>query len=550
MMPWRFYWRTGGLAIVLAFLLFFFERNFPPLQLINLKGRDLFLRIHHEWSKQPPEARKLVLVTVDNPTLARLENRWPYPRSIYAEALRAIEPYQPRAVGFDLIFSGNDYVAENDLSLAEAMKEAGNVVIATHESLDGQVGPSGLMQDSAWSVGIVDKPRDRDRVIRRAYLSWRLGGEERRSWELELFTKAFPGVKTDLFPSGSSLPINYLMQFDDFDTISFWRLAEREVEANEIRNRIVLIGLTAEAFHDIHQTPLGSMPGLAVNANVLLMLMTGAFFTSLPWYHTAIITVLSFWLALLVAVSSSALISSILVCFTALVLLGASFLLFSAKVIFDLWLVVVGMALIFVGAVIFRQGQLFFENIRLQEESARDPLTGFYNRRFLTVKLESEFNHLTAKRGWGKSRYEISVIMLDLDHFKLVNDSFGHAEGDRVLCTMAEAIRSSVRKNELICRFGGDEFCVILPNTPIQDAIKFGEKIRKLIAENPDLVYRTAGGVDTVRVTASVGVTSVSIAKASDSAKLLKAADRALYRAKAGGRNQVCVFDPVQDVIA
>ena len=84
-------------------------------------------------------------------------------------------------------------------------------------------------------------------------------------------------------------------------------------------------------------------------------------------------------------------------------------------------------------------------------------------------------NHIMAPHGGARQVKEVSVVMIDLDNFKLVNDSFGHAEGDRVLRTMAEAILSSVRKEELICRFGGDEFCVILVNTSIQNAAKFSK---------------------------------------------------------------------------
>src|SRR3989338_7926301 len=131
--------------------------------------------------------------------------------------------------------------------------------------------------------------------------------------------------------------------------------------------------------------------------------------------------------------------------------------------------------------------------------------------------------------------------MVDLDNFKLINDSFGHAEGDRVLRTMAEAIRSSARKQELICRYGGDEFCVILPGTSIKNAAQFAEKIRSLIANHPDLSYRTKDGVDTIRVTASIGVASVAGTKILEHGALIKAADRALYRAKSGWRNRVCV---------
>ena len=134
------------------------------------------------------------------------------------------------------------------------------------------------------------------------------------------------------------------------------------------------------------------------------------------------------------------------------------------------------------------------------------------------------------------------MVIFDRDNFKLVNESFGRDEGNRVLCTLAEAIRSSVRKNELICRYGDDEFSVILPSTNVEGASKFAEKIRKLIADNPDLIYRTSEREDEIRVTASVGVASSVYLKVNSPAKLLGAADRALAQAKFQGGNQVCIF--------
>ena len=545
----RTYLITGAIALLFTGLLSFVRVAVPPIRDIDIKGRDFFFRLNSKLSPSPPEAANILMVNLDDETLRRLQARWPYPRSVYAEALARLVPYSPRVIGFDLIFSGDDFTAESDLTFSEALKTAGNVVIASHQGLGGEIGPSPLIRESAWHVGIVDKPRDRDRIIRRVFLAFPNGNKLSPSWELSLFQKAFPSSKTDKLLTKRDVVVNYRLGFNEFPQISFWRLLEGSILDKEIRNKIVLFGLTAEVFHDIHTTPLGSMPGLGVNANVLLMLMNNSFFTFVPGWVVKALTFFSLWFVLLVALSSSFVVALLIVLLLICLDFGASFFLFSQQILMDLWLVAGGMIFMLVGAFIFREGQLFFENLRLREEAARDPLTGFYNRRFLILKLKSELKRLALKHSWSKGRLEVSVVMLDLDNFKLVNDSFGHAEGDRVLATMAEAIRSSVRRGELICRYGGDEFCVILPDISIHDAARFAEKIRKLIENNPDLAYRTAGNVATIRVTASIGVASVAGAKATDPDKLLKAADRALYRAKSAGRNQVCVFDPDRDVI-
>lgn len=545
----RMYLTSAGLAFILAIGLFLLVDFVPSFYLINEKGRDIFFQLRHKFEEIPPESKSILLVRLDDETLARLQARWPYPRSLYAEALKQLEPFSPKAIGFDLIFSGSDFTPESDEQFAEALKAAGKVVIASHRTTQSDVGPFPLIRDSAWRVGVVDKPRDPDHVLRRAFLSLPLDGQAYRSWELEVFTKAFPDVDTSAFPQGSETLINYRVNFDEFPAISFWQLLEGLALKEEVDNKIILIGLVAEAFHDIHATPLGSMPGVSVNANTILTMMRRDFFSYAPRWATFLLTFLSFWVALLLTASSTAVLGGVLVLVLSLVYLGGTYVLFTKQVILDPWLLIVGMVASYLGAIVFRQTQLLLENLRLQEESARDPLTGFYNRRFLMLKLKAEFNRRIARHGLFGTRDEISVVMIDLDNFKLVNDSFGHAEGDRVLRTMGEAIRSSIRKDELICRYGGDEFCVILPATTIEDATKFAEKIRTIIADHPDLAYRTASGTDTIRVTGSIGVASVRGAKAMEHDQLLKAADRALYRAKTGGRNQVCVYDPEKDVI-
>jgi diguanylate cyclase (GGDEF)-like protein len=549
MNSWRNYAALGLVAFVLTGLLIFVEANNQAVRSVNAKGRDIFFRMSHALHPSIPEADQLLLVNIDDETLRRLELRWPYPRSIYAEMLERLSPFSPKAIGFDLIFSGNDSVPGSDQALAEAFKEAGNIVIAAHRNKEGEVGPTSLIRDNAWRVGLVDKPRDRDRVIRRTYLSLPIGEEDYDSWELELFKKAFPESPTENFPSHSSLIINYRLRFNGLPQVPFWRVIEGSILSQEVKNKIILVGLTAEAFHDIHATPFGSMPGLGINANVLLMLMRKDFFSFVSPWLTQILRFLSFWMVLVLAASSSVLASISILVALAVIYLGTSFFLFTRGVILDPWLLILSTIGVYLCGIIVRETQLWFENMRLREESSRDPLTGFYNRRFLTLKLQAEFKRALAKRGIFKMPEEISVVMIDLDNFKLVNDSFGHAEGDRVLKTMAEAIHGSVRKTEIICRYGGDEFCVILPGAPIQDAAKFGEKIRSLVANHPDLSYRTKDGTSTVRVTTSIGIASISGAKAAEPAKLMKAADRALYRAKAGGRNQVCVYDPAKDVI-
>ncbi len=168
---------------------------------------------------------------------------------------------------------------------------------------------------------------------------------------------------------------------------------------------------------------------------------------------------------------------------------------------------------------------------KLKEESEMDSLTKLYNRRTVFKFLEKAFAN--AKR----YNQDLSFLMIDIDKFKNVNDTYGHIGGDEILRSIAKTIQSSVRESDIAGRFGGEEFSVVMPNTDIQGAGMVAEKIRKTIEEN---------GVEfnnsTVNVTVSLGVSTID-RKNDTLENLVRKADEALYKAKDTGRNRVCVFD-------
>lgn len=162
------------------------------------------------------------------------------------------------------------------------------------------------------------------------------------------------------------------------------------------------------------------------------------------------------------------------------------------------------------------------------ELAVTDALTGLYNRRYLESQLTNLIEQAVNR---GKL---VSVLTLDVDYFKSVNDTHGHDAGDRVLQDVAGRIRAAVRSVDLACRVGGEEFVVVLPDTDLKTAGRVGERIRKAVAARSF----TPGPGYQLSITASLGVSS--IVSAQDTAdELLKRADQALYRAKHGGRNRV-----------
>lgn len=169
---------------------------------------------------------------------------------------------------------------------------------------------------------------------------------------------------------------------------------------------------------------------------------------------------------------------------------------------------------------------------RLDEASNRDGLTGIYNRRYLEQALSREFGRV--------KRYEgtLSLIMIDLDHFKRVNDQRGHLAGDEVIRRAAETLSHGVRDTDTLGRYGGEEFVVLLPQTKIDGALILAERLRSLIAAAP-IMFND----DPIAVTISVGVAEMNTDITSHE-QLLQHADEALYESKKNGRNRVTSYRP------
>ena len=169
------------------------------------------------------------------------------------------------------------------------------------------------------------------------------------------------------------------------------------------------------------------------------------------------------------------------------------------------------------------------KNVELEYLSQTDPLTGVYNRLKTDALLDQEFER---SRRYNRS---LSVVMFDLDYFKQVNDTFGHQTGDRVLVAASALVQASIRKHDVLGRWGGEEFLILCPETDLQGAEHLAENLRQQM-EAFDL-----GEVGTI--TASFGI--AQLGRTEDVKRLIGYADNALYEAKQKGRNQVCVYTPL-----
>jgi diguanylate cyclase (GGDEF)-like protein len=169
---------------------------------------------------------------------------------------------------------------------------------------------------------------------------------------------------------------------------------------------------------------------------------------------------------------------------------------------------------------------------KLREQAVQDPLTGLFNRRHLEDSLVRELHRAQ------RSQYPLCLAMLDLDRFKQFNDSFGHHAGDALLCALAQLLRQHLRDSDIVCRYGGEEFVIVLPNSPLVNTLERLEHIRGLVKEMQTRYGQQLLGPVTI---------SAGVAEAQDhgfeAREILRVADEALFRAKRAGRDRVVVAE-------
>ena len=168
---------------------------------------------------------------------------------------------------------------------------------------------------------------------------------------------------------------------------------------------------------------------------------------------------------------------------------------------------------------------------KLREQANRDSLTGLFNRRYLEGTLERE------RARCRREGAPLTMLMIDVDHFKMVNDDYGHQAGDEVLRVMGKLLLENARTEDIVCRYGGEEFLLVLPKMPLDVGLGRAAQLLKIFQE-----MTVSYGEMRIRTTVSIGVATTP--QHADSAEaLLKCADKALYQAKARGRNRVVAYD-------
>ena len=188
--------------------------------------------------------------------------------------------------------------------------------------------------------------------------------------------------------------------------------------------------------------------------------------------------------------------------------------------------------------ILYLQDQLISAREALRDQATRDQLTGIWNRAMVMDLLSEELARA------GREGTSLGIVMADLDHFKAVNDTYGHAMGDLVLRATADAMRDAVRRYDSIGRYGGEEFLILLPGCDESNALSHAERLRQAVSRV------AVSAKDVIRPTVSLGVAVARQGTSQDPIDLLQAADDALYQAKRGGRNRIELCQVVEPFCA
>jgi len=172
----------------------------------------------------------------------------------------------------------------------------------------------------------------------------------------------------------------------------------------------------------------------------------------------------------------------------------------------------------------------------LKHETITDPLMGIYNRRHMNIKLAEEIERA------HRYNFKLSMMLLDIDHFKKINDTYGHYTGDLVLKNMGHLLLKNVRKTDMVARYGGEEIAVIAPHTSLPTAVDLAERLRRVVETSEIVPADEQEDRQAITISVSIGVAGLD-RQVIDTQSLIKRTDEALYRAKQQGRNQVVLYN-------
>ena len=555
----------------------------------SVENRTFDLRqsiIIKEGGKYPNS--DIVIIAIDDATYEYIlgnYGEWPLPRDVYANIINYLENFSPRAIAFDMMFV-KSLKSQNqaDLALINCFKKYNNLYTSMNfdnQSADLRTPPdlpekltinvknnskidfAGLTYtncrkildgiiNATSNIGIINVSRSDDGVLRKMplivkykdkfypQLALKVGinflGENDKIYEIDKNSNLKIGDRKIFLDKDGSAIINWYGPSGTYTYIPMYQLikavnGEKTELDYDFSNKIIYFGTTAASLFDIKTVPTGKIyPGVEIQATFINNLIDNNFIRKADRSYTIALSIL---LALLIAsvVSrvNSALTASLMSLSTYFIYILISYY---AMKFGNLWLEVIYPLIFsifaFTCAYIIKY-LIKSRDFELQYKLATtDGLTELYNHRYFQEQIRMQVEQ--------SKRYEtnFSLIIIDRGFFDRFNDTFGHQSGDAVLREVAQTLKRNVRSTDIVCRYGGEEMSIILPNTSKEEALATAHKICSRVAEKK---FRLYGGRET-GVTISLGVATFP-ADGETAVDVIETADKRLYLAKNNGRNQV-----------
>ncbi|MBQ7764155.1 diguanylate cyclase [bacterium] len=553
------------------------------------------LKIIH---KQPVPNKDIIVLAIDDASLEMLWEKygeWPLPRNVYADIINHIEKEHPQALIFDLLFiKSMQKEAHCDKVLVEAMNKYNNIY--TGMNFDGQTFdirrpielPNRLsievdnqsnidikkkygfsncrpimseLLNGNVHVGIINVLRNSDGIIRKIaplmeyrgnyypYLTFGaainyMSGEEVKKLSIDKNAKLIiQDTQIPLTKDGDAI-LNWYGTSGTHTIYPMYKVIN-EIEGKiqgqklDFKDKIVIIGTTATSLHDTKSVPVqeGIYPGVEIHATFFNNVLDNNFIKQTSTFvNIAIILFVIALVGCIVMLSTSTIFA---ILSTTLFAIGYVFISYYTMELFNLWIPVVipiisiicAFALSFLAKYLIKSRDFEYQ----YKLATIDGLTELYNHRYFQETLASQIEI--------SKRYSqpFSLIIIDIDFFKKFNDTYGHQAGDAVLRQVAQTLKKNSRTTDIVCRYGGEEMSIILPNTTAEEAMFSANRIHKAVAERDFQLNPTETG----KVTISVGVATFPD-NAETAQDLIEFADKGLYYAKEHGRNQVVKIDTIK----
>lgn len=578
------------------------------LESYELKTYDFRVKMARKDNLMPVRP-DILIVSIDNVSLEVLAEelgRYPWSRDIHAKTIDYLQKKGADLINFDLMFVGYQKGFEDkDIELANTIAKYDNVYVSmsfdkiadnlqnapdlpaklkanlennskTINFKDFDFNYCNLILDklmqNAKNIGIINFLRDDDNVARRSpsffkykndfypYMPLKLAADYIEKHEKTKTDKyiindknqlLFGNRKVQLDDNGSMI-INWYGPLNTYKYIPFWKLyksIENEkkglppvIPDADLKNKVIFIGATATSLYDIKTTPLSAVyPGVEIQATVFNnFLDNNPIKRSSGDINIQIGLLLSFLIGITVIKIRQPLLSTLIsILILALYIAFASYALQKYNLWFDILPQVVFTTVTFTFMFIVKYVLKSKDFEYTYKLATTDGLTNLYNHRY----FQEHLTKCMIKADKNGTRF--SLILIDIDHFKKFNDTYGHQAGDAVLRQVGQTLRKAVKSHDLVARYGGEEMVIVLDDAHTEAAIKIANRICKTIAEKPfDLTEDL-----TVNVTISLGVATYPV-DGKTSAELIEFADQGLYRAKENGRNQVGALPDIKFINA